>query len=243
MAGFVALLFSADLWGIEPEIYSPGGEVFITCPQGLDIHSFPSPFSEKTGLAVYGDTAVVLKDAQTLTPVTIDHIAGYWVYAGCNGQKGYLFSGYLCVLPPPPDKMIDSVSEYLDFFFKVKGGPETKKETFPNYILTTTTALYDNGITSMKSKPVYQTGAIELTIEVYFFPMLTRIEQVFVLLSNLGYFQDGFGKEYPSASQSAKENSYGYAVTLSENRLTVTGGGKHFIITWSPDGISLEIRY
>ena len=99
---------------------------------------------------------------------------------------------------------------------------------------------FKNGITANVAVTVYNNKTPNFTREVYFFPNVYRIEEIFLLLKNLGYFHGDPNLLYPVSSQDA--NKAGMEIKTAEGELRLIEGGMYILIFTSADGVTLDIR-
>ena len=89
---------------------------FVAAQGGLILRAGPDRSTAALATLPYG-TQVSVQPAIGRDSLLVDQLRGTMVAATFEGQAGYLFSGYLVTVPPPPlqhSHRIERVSEYAD---------------------------------------------------------------------------------------------------------------------------------
>ena len=112
-------LFCFSMPAFAANRYSNGDTLHVLALSGLRLRDQPGG---QTVLATlpYGATLMVQEAQPDDRNETVENIAGHWVLVNWQGRKGYVFDGFLSVLPAPSEKT-KSLSEYCDQYFKKKG--------------------------------------------------------------------------------------------------------------------------
>lgn len=107
---FVAIFISINL---KAQTLIDTSFLFVYAKPGLNLRSEPNQSSEILVLAKYGDAVKPKRQIDTLYR-RIENRRGKWLEVSCQGQTGYMFSGFLSRLPRP--NIIQSIPQE-DFLF------------------------------------------------------------------------------------------------------------------------------
>ena len=104
--------------------YSLAPKKVYSIASTLNVRSEPSIKGKVLGSIPYGKEVNILK--KTAIPYTSEGIKGFWVKVSLKGNlSGYIFSGYLITVSPPPLKC-ESLEGYADKVFRKVGKPVKK---------------------------------------------------------------------------------------------------------------------
>lgn len=199
--------------------YQEGDTLHVLALSGLRLRDQPGG---KTVLATlpYGSTLVVQEAQPGDRNETVENIAGHWVLVSWQGQKGYLFDGFLSVLPAPSET-IKSLSDYCDQYFKKKGpqiGLKTGEEETTNdigiqyytyrelLVELRTNGYYESSSETMIIDPSYKVAPEELYLllkAVYRSEIAESIRQI-----EKGAFKPG--EDMESVTRNADKNYYNF---------------------------------
>ena len=101
--------------------YVKGDTLNVLALSGLRLRDQPGG---KTVLATipYASMLVVQEDQPADRNETVDQLPGHWVQVLWQGKTGYVFDGYLSMLPAPGAQITDLVA-YCNAYFVKKGKP------------------------------------------------------------------------------------------------------------------------
>ncbi|NPV01639.1 MAG: SH3 domain-containing protein [Brevinematales bacterium] len=238
------LSVSSYLFGEAPVWYAPGDKLTVLAPSGLNLREKADINGKLVIKVPYGGKLTVLKDAAKPVVFSFDNIDGHWVYADYAGKKGYIFDGYLSTLPAP-EVSEDSQYPLLDYLYSVSessGDPEQDGEGGEGSMTSIEKYSFDNKCTAEISVTDYWTDDPDYIREVYTFPMMTRVEDAFILLKAFGYFSGDPKFVFPTQSISPKENKLKFEIQKSANVLTMYNDDIFIQITADKNGVTLDIR-
>lgn len=90
--------FTATAFAITD--YKAGDELYVHAPSGLKLRNTPDGETVLTTIP-YGTKLKALENRGTVAPKTVDGLKGFWAKVTYDGKTGYLFDGYLSMLPTP----------------------------------------------------------------------------------------------------------------------------------------------
>jgi uncharacterized protein YgiM (DUF1202 family) len=225
--------------------YNPGESLTVFIEAGLNLRDKPDINSKVIVRVPYGQKVTVLENTKKPVPFKFDNIDGHWVYAEYEGKKGYIFDGYLSTLPAP-ELSEDSQYPLLDYMHNLSescGTPEQSEEGGEGQMTTIEKYYFDNKCTAEISVTYYWTDDPDFTQEVYTFPMVTRVEEGFILLKAFGYFSDDPKFVFPADSMKAKDNQLKFEIQKSANDLMMHNENIFIQITADKNGVKIDLRY
>jgi len=225
--------------------YTPGDNLYVLAISGLNLRE-KADINGKLAVKVpYGSELTVLKDTAKPVVFSFDNIDGHWVYADYKGKKGYIFDGYLSTLPAP-ELSEDSQYPLLDYMHNLSescGPPEQSEEGGEGLMTSIEKYYFDNKCTAEISVTYYWTDDPDFTQEVYTFPMVTRVEEGFILLKAFGYFSGDPMFVFPAGSMSAKDNQLKLEIQKSAPDLMMHNENIFIQITADKNGVKIDLRY
>ncbi|OHD56940.1 MAG: hypothetical protein A2Y33_08235 [Spirochaetes bacterium GWF1_51_8] len=231
---FAGAAFAAGVW------YKPGDTLYVTAQSGLNLRDKADIGGKLIIKVPYGSEIKVLKDTKPPVPFAFDNIKGHWAYIEYKGKKGYIFDGYLSTLTPP--ELTVDFSSLLDYLMSYYDYPDPKETVVGGEGQETHHSEYrfTNNICANISVTDYWTGDPSFEYSVYTLPGFTRIEEVFVLLKNLGYFKNDPDMPFPVTGSSAGENKVSLDITCSSDSLCFACEEYRINIIMNSNGIVVE---
>lgn len=83
--------------------YQIGEELTVMVSMGLNIRKRPDINSETIGAIPYGQQVTIVGYGQSPVPFESWGFTGHWAKIKSNDKTGYVFDGFLSILPPPDD--------------------------------------------------------------------------------------------------------------------------------------------
>jgi len=99
IATMLMLIFYIQSWAIDPQ--NIGSELYVTAQSGLHMRTTPDAYANSLKVIPLGDKVTVLSQADSIASQKINWVTGNWVLVEHEGDKGYIFDGYLSTLATP----------------------------------------------------------------------------------------------------------------------------------------------
>jgi hypothetical protein len=166
------LHFTGDVFAIGR--YNIGDTLQVFALSGIRLRDKPGGTVLTT--IPYGSQVVTLERMPGDREETVDGIVGNWVSVSFKGKKGYVFDGYLSILPAPADDIKD-IKAYCKRYFRPRGNPievkngeeESTNDIYIQYyvyrdllIEYRANGYYEGSSETMIIEPIYRVSAEEV---------------------------------------------------------------------------------
>lgn len=156
------LIFYIQTWAMKPHTPPPGTTLYVTAHSGLHLRNNPSSMSKSLKVINLGESVTVLEQIDSLTLQTIDWVSGKWLWIEHEGDKGYIFDGFLTPLNLPKYSW-EKCQLDMDMIYPLEQWSETNHllintDTAQGTYITKVTESYENGnkLVKINSGEIYK---------------------------------------------------------------------------------------
>lgn len=122
------LLGTTLLFGTTISPFSKGTDLYVHALSGLNLRKGPDSSAEKIMTISYAEKVAVTK--VTEKRFISGAVEGYWVEVSYNGKKGYLFDGFLSVLPAPKEGEAFFLEKYTETYLSLSAAKKNGLSKF-----------------------------------------------------------------------------------------------------------------
>lgn len=99
LAALLMVTFYLQTSALEP--HTPGSSLYVTAQSGLHMRTNPDVLANSLKIVPHGEQVLVIADSSTIQSQKIDWVAGQWLLVEHEGDRGYIFDGFLSRLNVP----------------------------------------------------------------------------------------------------------------------------------------------
>jgi len=130
-----ALLFSNTIFAND---FIEGQQLSIVAPSGLSLRDAPSQLAKILDVIDFGEEVTVINSSEVVCKSEkIDWVEGEWILVEYQGQRGFMFDGFLSNLPLPENEfeiahndmdIIHSLDSWVNYHYDMSLTPDTLTE-------------------------------------------------------------------------------------------------------------------